>query len=193
MHGLINRSIQNFVHDTYGAGAWERVAGHPLIDTIDYEPLRDYPDESVANLVEVASPIIGQSREEFLEDLGHYLVSHDNCQNIRRLLRFGGDTFMEFLYSLPELRDRTRLAVEDLNLPEIHLREHFAGQITLSVATGLEGAGLVLTGILRALADDYGALVLIDHEGGGEGASISVQLLDMDYSQGRSFQLAGGM
>ncbi len=59
-----------------------------------------------------------------LEDLGTYLVSHPNVQGLRRLLRFGGAGFIDFLHSLDELHDRARLAVPDLDLPQLELRDH---------------------------------------------------------------------
>ena len=48
----------------------------------------------------------------------------------------------------------------------------------------------VLAGILRAMADDYGALALIDcsaPQGGEE--MVMIELLDNAYSVGRSFEL----
>ena len=41
------------------------------------------------------------------------------------------------------------------------------------------------------MADDYGALVLLDHDGYSlEGEMIVIQLLEMAYAEGRSFELS---
>jgi hypothetical protein len=49
-----------------------------------------------------------------------------------------------------------------------------------------------MMGLLRAMADDYGALVLMDtlaNDGGAE--VIQIQLLDQRHSKGRQFDLVG--
>lgn len=52
----------------------------------------------------------------------------------------------------------------------------------------------VALGALRAMADDYGALVLIDPDlscaTGMPGAALSVQLLEAAHGTGRRFDLA---
>ncbi len=55
----------------------------------------------------------------------------------------------------------------------------------------VDGAGFIVAGLLRAMADDYGALVLLDHLG-REGAYevISLHLLDQSYTEGKRFDLA---
>ena len=45
-------------------------------------------------------------------------------------------------------------------------------------------------GILRAMADDYGALVLLEHQGRDrESDVISIRLVDVSFAEGRVFQL----
>jgi hypothetical protein len=127
--------------------------------------------------------------------LGTYLVSHKNVEALRRLLRFGGVTFEEFLHSLDDLPDRARLAVSDLELPKLELREHAPGMYSLNCSSDLQvfGAnfGHVMVGLLRAMADDYGALVLLEHQGGQLGSeTISINLLESSFAEGRSFLLA---
>ncbi len=75
------------------------------------------------------------------------------------MLRFGGVTFVDFLHSLEDLPDRGRLALPDLDLPELHITDHGPDFFTLKCRAELTGAGHVMVGLLRAMADDYGALV----------------------------------
>ena len=45
--------------------------------------------------------------------------------------------------------------------------------------------------ILRTLADDYGALALLDHEGSRDGEEwIGVHILSTEHARGRPFQLS---
>jgi hypothetical protein len=191
MHGLVNRAVHCFLYDVYGAQMCRIVLAQSGCEPdTEFDVLRHYDDALTAKLIQTASRELKQPEPDFLEDLGVYLASHPNCINIRRILRFGGDSFQEFLHSLTELRERVRLAVDDLELPEIELRQHDTGRLSLSVLGENAGMGYVLTGVLRAMADDYGALALFESVGRyGRAETISVQLLDVHYAGGREFEL----
>ncbi len=191
MHGLINRSIQSFLRDSYGPAVWSAVLRQAEIGFDSFEPMLDYPVELTDRILQAAGETLGRPRDGLLEDLGTYLVSHPNLEALRRLLRFGGVGFVDFLHTLDDLPDRARLALPDLDLPELILNDQGQGLYRLYCSPLVEGAGHVIVGLLRAMADDYGALVLLEHQG-LEGAYevISVNLLDQSFSEGRKFDLA---
>lgn len=127
-----------------------------------------------------------------LEDFGTYLVAHPAAQRVRRLLRFGGVDYEDFLGSLDDLAGRARLAVPDLDLPRMALTDLGAGVFQLDVAAKFAGAGPVCIGLLRALADDYGALVVIEPDGAvRDGARLTIRLLKADFARAKGFDLAG--
>lgn len=191
MHGLINRSIQLFLRDTYGAEAWSAIAEAADLGSDNFEALLNYDAALTDAVLEAASDHLGNPRDMVLEDLGTYLVSHPNVQALRRLLRFGGESFVEFLHSLDELHDRGRLAVTDLALPLLELRDHSTSAFTLMVTHDHAGFGHVMVGVLRAMADDYGVLAFLEHQGSKDGVeTISIELLEMSFAEGRDFALA---
>lgn len=192
MHGLINRSIQGFLRDTYGPVTWAQVARDARLGFDSFEPMLAYDAALTLAVLASASKVLNRPVEGVLEDLGTYLVSHPNTEAVRRLLRFGGVTFDDFLHSLEDLPERARLALPDLDLPALDLSELAFGEYRLTVTSPMPGMGQVLLGLLRAMADDYGALVLLDWAGaGGDQEVILIQLLDQSYSAGRAFDLAG--
>jgi hypothetical protein len=106
-------------------------------------------------------------------------------------MRFGGATFEDYVHSIEDLPDRARLAVPDLVLPAIDLTEDGPGTFGLTIGPGLPGFGSVLVGMLRTMADDYGALALVEHRGQADGRErVQVGLLDRDFAAGRHFDLA---
>lgn len=123
-------------------------------------------------------------------------MSHPGVEAIRRLLRFSGVDFVDFLHALEDLPDRARLAVAELDLPSLSLHAHGAGLYRLEVEHGDPGGlrfGHVLMGVLRAMADDYGALVVLEHRGTtATHEVIEVQLLDEGFASGRHFDLGAG-
>ncbi|MFP4406146.1 heme NO-binding domain-containing protein, partial [Rhodosalinus sp.] len=111
MHGLINRAIQCFVADTYGREAWIAVVHRADLGFTEFEAMMIYPEEVTPRVLDAACRELDKAPDELLEDIGTYLVSHPQAEAVRRLLRFGGVNFVDFLNSLDDLPERARLAV----------------------------------------------------------------------------------
>ena len=193
MLGLIPRSFQFFLRDTYGVPQWETVAKRAECGANGFESMLNYPAALVNLLIDAASETLNRPRESLLEDMGTYLVSHDSMGTVRRLLRFSGVNFFDFLNSIEELPERGRLVLPELDLPDLNLTDLGGGQFRLRCVAKLPGAGHIVMGLLRAMADDYGALVLLDHlgtEAGGE--VIAVQIADQALYAARPFSLGMG-
>lgn len=190
MHGLINKAIQSFVCQTYGKARWEMVTGAAGLGFSEFEAMLVYEDQYTVDLMAALTSELGRPLPDVLEDIGTFLVSHPQLEPLRRLLRFGGETYVDFLHSLDDLPDRARLAVSDLHLPEMELEDHAQTSYTLVCQPGLPGYGYVMMGILRAMADDYGALVILEHKGVQIAAEhISITLIETAFAAGREFNL----
>jgi len=190
MHGLINRAIQGYVRDTHGELAWQEVTRRAGLGFDGFETMLTYEDRLTDDVLQACTTVLGRSREMILEDLGTFLVSNHGSDALRRLLRFGGVTFTDFLQTLEDTRGRGRLALPDLDLPVLDLYEISPRLYTLQCRFPIVGSGHVIVGLLRAMADDYGALVLLEHDGQSlEGEMILIELLEMSYAKGRSFDL----
>jgi hypothetical protein len=191
MHGLINRSIQCFLRDTYGADFWAEIVLESRLGFDNFEAMLTYDPRLTEAVLNAAAELLRRPRDSILEDYGTYLVSHPNLEALRRLLRFGGGSFVEFLQSLEDMRGRGQLALPDLDLPDLVLVEEHPDQYQLHCHGSTQGVGHVMMGLLRAMADDYGTLVLLEHSGKNElSESLSIQLLDARFAEGRRFDLA---
>ena len=190
MLGLINRSFQFFLRDTYGAALWESVAQQAGVPASGFESMLSYDDQLLDQVIDAASARLRRPRESLLEDLGTYLVSHENLAPLRRLLRFSGVNFSDFLNSIEELPERGRLVLPDLDLPDLELGDLGAGRFRLRCAAKLAGAAHIVIGLLRAMADDYGALVLLEHQGSEDGVEVvQIQIADQALYEARPFNL----
>ena len=193
MHGLINRSLENFIRRTYGNALWAAVMEEIDCGFESFEPMFVYEDALTLRVLEVASERLEKPRGDLLEDLGTFMVTDESAERVRRLLRFGGVDYEDFLHSLDDLPGRARLAVQELVLPELELHDRGGGEYDLTVRGAVPGFGNVFLGVLRALADDYGALALLENQGrDGEEEVISIRLLDTGFQEGRAFNLAVG-
>ncbi|MBK0326933.1 heme NO-binding domain-containing protein [Rhodobacteraceae bacterium F11138] len=190
MHGLINRAIQSFFCATYGMDRWLRVTETAGLDFSEYEAMLIYDEAQSFAMLDAVCEELGRPVDSVLEDVGTFLVSNPQTESLRRLLRFGGVNYVEFLHSLDDLPDRARLAVSDLHLPALELRELATGHFSLICHRGLPGFGSVLVGLLRTMADDYGALVMLEQQRDSEGRDvIMITLIETAFAEGRSFDL----
>lgn len=191
MHGLVNRSLERFARDTYGAELWNRVAAESQTGFESFEAMLIYDDAVSLAVIAELSKQLTKPETELLEDVGTYLVSHENMAGIRRLLRFSGNTFIDFLMSLEDLKGRVELALPDLDFPRLRLREHAPGRYNVLCHAPHSMFSHVLVGVLRAMADDYGALVFLNHLGTQAGAEvIAVEVVETEFSDGRAFHLS---
>ncbi len=186
MHGLCNRALQCFLRDRMGDDLWARIAGQAGLPVAGFEAFGIYDDALTEQMLRAAVAVTGHDADTLLEDLGTYLVSHPSCEAIRRLLRFGGPDFAGFLFALEDLPDRARLAVADLALPEVRVVATEAG-VRLEFGSGMTGFVPVAAGLIRAMADDYGTLVVLS----ASAAAIDVRLVEAGFAEGRRFALAG--
>jgi hypothetical protein len=149
-----------------------------------------YEDSVTPTVLAAVCDVLDRPYGDLLEDIGTYLVSHHNVQALRRLLRFGGVTFSEFLHSLDDLPDRARLAVSDLDLPRLELREECVDRYSLRCYGESEGWAHLFMGVLRAMADDYGVLAYLEHKGVEAGCeTVEIVLLETEFAVGRGFEL----
>jgi hypothetical protein len=193
MYGLLLRSIQTYLRATFGSAVWARVLRAAAMPSEGFEPMLPYDQATLDSVVSACSDELGRSPDVILEDVGTFLVAHPGNTALRRLLHFGGANYEEFLYSLEELPDRGRLALPGLDLPQVALSNLGVGKFRLSFSGGFPSLFPVIVGVLRAMADDYGALVLIDTEREAALESefvLSVNLLSEAHGAGHQFELS---
>lgn len=164
MHDLVSRAIEKFLR----AQSVHQLEAGVL-------PPRQMLQEAAGQL--------GKPIDELVEDLGAWLVRQDE---IWRLLRFCGSDFLDFLLRLDELPERIRLVASDVQVPEFTLSRGSDGQVWVTVTGGSLMWTALLSGLLRAMSDDYGALCVITR--GDEGICIDVS--DTAFAEARTFRLS---
>ena len=191
MHGMVNRALQGFLTTTYGHAVWAEVCGQACLELEDFEAMLCYPDAMTTACFEAAAAVLHKDHAALQEDFGTWLVTDPTLEPLRRLLRFSGAQFADFLHALEDIEDRGRLVLSDLDLPRITVRHAGAGCFHIDAAWALPGAAAILAGCLRAMADDYGTLAFVQlgaRDGDGT-ERLSLQLFDAGFSQGRHFDL----
>ena len=191
MLGVVNKVIESFVRQRYGDKLWADVLVDLSLPGYEFEAMLTYEDGITYDLIDGLAKRQSKMYQDILEDIGGYLVAEDSQASVRRLLRFGGATFEDFLLSLDDLNDRVALALDILDMPTIAVEPISAEKVHIRVVPKWQGFSDVLMGLLHALADDYGALVFMDRvEDAKPTECIEVILIDHHHSAGTSFDLA---
>lgn len=187
MDALLLRSLQSYVIDTFGAARWQAICQRADLGVESFEPMLRYEPGTADHVARSAAEVLGRPVDSVWEDVGIHLVTNPARDGVRRLLRFGGVTFADFLYSLEELPGRARLAMPELVLPELELGDLGGDQFELRLRSQLAATQRVLVGLLTAMADDYGALCLIEPQSDD---CTSITILDRRHATARRFDLA---
>ncbi len=187
MDALLLRSLQSYVLDTFGVASWHEVCREAGQTAMTFEPMLRYEAGLADRVADSAARVLGRPVDAIWEDVGTHLVTHPDREGMRRLLRFGGQHFTDFLHSLEELPGRARLALPDLDTPEVSLDEVGPDRFELRCRSHLRATQRVLAGLVTAMADDYGALCLIEV---GSGDCTTISVLDSRHARARAFDLA---
>lgn len=190
MHGMINRAFQGFVVETYGREVWDEVCSVAHLRFTDFEAMLQYEDRLTLACFEATIAILHKNPNLLLEDLGTFLITHPPYAPLKRLLRFGGATFPDFLLSLDELPERGCMAMPNIEMPAIEVTRLDEQSFRVTAQWSLPGIGPLLLGALRAMADDYGALATLSLDGmEGRRESLRIDIFDATHSQGNAFVL----
>jgi hypothetical protein len=135
MHAWADQSIvRKFPADHLWSAALGR--GRRRISTPGFdrfEPVLHYDDALSYRMLDSASARLGKPPETLLEDFGTFLVAAPGDQaGPAAACASAGVDYEDFLASLEDLRGRARLAVPDLDLPQIELDRRGRGLYRLA-------------------------------------------------------------
>ena len=115
---------------------------------------------------------------------------HLNQDGVRRLLRFGGAYFHDFLFSSNEFNARIDLIMPGLNLPKINIVCGAKNQLPIRLVPSWSEFTYLCIVILHVMADDYGALIRLAHFAHTGLAVIQITLVDDRLAVAQGFKFA---
>ncbi|WP_245759174.1 heme NO-binding domain-containing protein [Tranquillimonas alkanivorans] len=159
MHGSVNRALQCFLCDVHGGDVWDDVADLAELDEREFELLRIYDDALTTRVLDAAVRRLNLPRPDLLEQVGAYLVSHPSRYRLKHLLRFGSETFEDFLCRIEDLPGRAQLVLPDLGVPAMRVRRAGHTRLILHFLKDPDGFTHLARGALLAVAAEYGRSV----------------------------------
>ncbi|WP_111558591.1 heme NO-binding domain-containing protein [Paracoccus sediminilitoris] len=181
MNSLINRGIEEFLRTTYGDDLVKAVAEEAYVAQASVAPLGA---GFGADALQRAAFRMSKPHSEMLEDMGAWMT---RIEAVRRLLRFSGRDFKDFLLRLEELPGRAHLVLPSLRVPRLQVDANDQAFWVLMLDHDRTWQFL-LVGVIRGMADDYGALCLISVED----QAIRIEVWDEKFAEGRLFSIQHG-
>ncbi|RJE80124.1 heme NO-binding domain-containing protein [Paracoccus sp. JM45] len=178
MNSLINRGIEEFLRTTYGDTLVQAVAQDTHSHSGMVAPLGAGFGLSALHR---AAMRLCKPFTELVEDMGAWMT---RIEPVRRLLRFSGRDFKDFLLRLEELPGRAHLVLPSLQLPRLQI-DAVDDSVWVKMLDPDDHWRFVLVGLIRGMADDYGALCLISTVD----QLIRIDIWDEKFSEGRMFTL----
>ncbi|MTH64804.1 heme NO-binding domain-containing protein [Paracoccus shanxieyensis] len=183
MDGMINHAIESFLKSSYGNAFWNDTLCRARVEPQGFLSMSGPKLGATSRVLNAAAISLGKPVHELLEDLGAWLV---RVEPIRRLLRFGGRDFGDFVLSLEELPGRARMILPDLALEELQVSQDEMGDYVIGAKGMPRGWIWAIAGALRGMADDYGTLALISVDG----CTITLSIALVEHAASRPFDLA---
>lgn len=180
---MINRSVESFLRTSYGDALWLEVLRTAQVDQQGFLAMAGFDDRATRRVVYTAARLLGKPIGELVEDLGAWLVQ---LEPVRRLLRFSGPDFIEFVLSLEDLPGRARMILPELPVNNLAVIRNDCSDFTIGADSLPSGWVWALAGALRGMADDYGTLALIAVSGNW----ITLQIALADHTTSRPFELS---
>ncbi len=175
MYGMVNHGIEQLVTEAYGPEVWRDVCAAAGTSDASFEPMLSYDDAVTYRLVGAIAERVGIAPEEVLESFGRYWIGYTQHTAIGRLLKFGGDSFLDCLASLDEMHGRIRLAMPDLRPPLFEIESTAEDRYRLHYRSPREGLAPMAIGLLYGLAADFGTRIAVEHaERRADGAAWDV-------------------
>ncbi|MEM7242906.1 MAG: heme NO-binding domain-containing protein [Pseudomonadota bacterium] len=183
MHGLINYGLQSFAEEIYGKALWQDLVAQAELPCETFETMLIYDDDVTLRIVDHLAEMTRHKRTEILEDFGTFLVSEHSSPAILSLLKLAGASYRDFLMSLEDVAARLKIALPELDIPNMQVTKHASTQFELSFQSPLDGYGEAFLGLLRAMADYYNVLATLDLERADANNVVSYRFLVTLYEE----------
>jgi len=182
MLGLVNRSLVEFVGEFHGeAGVAQLHRELPELPS-RFEALVDYPIHQTAGLISFVARLRDVEHSTILDDLGTYSVIRLWDARLRDCLLSCGKDFNDFLRNLPIVIGSISRIEPRIRVGDLQIEEKAASRFLVHVADQMGLLGDVLQGVLRTIADEFGALTLIERSSKKGAVRISINVFDPGHS-----------
>lgn len=156
MHGIVHRTLKEFVIERAGEDAWETVADRAELEPTLYLPVSRYDDREVDAVLETLSTLAGEDRRRIERGFGRALAP----EFLSTFDAYLGNEWglSELLTNLESLTDELAEGVDDVTIPDVAGQQTDETAITVTYRTPRDQRYCwVAYGVLEGLVDAFDA------------------------------------
>ena len=162
MYGLINKAIEDFVTQEFGAGSWERILEKANLDAEVFISMKTYPDEWTYKLVGAASEVLSLPADAILTAFGQHWIRFMGREGYGQLLTGCGKNLPNFLKGLDNMHAHIGLAFANAKMPSFRCTEMGPNLLQVDYYSERPGLGPMVVGLLKGIGDLFGNTVEIE-------------------------------
>lgn len=169
MHGLLFKSMKDYVVENHGKEAWLEVCKAADIDKRIYLTIDTYPDEDLIRIFEAAADHVGSSVPKLLESYGRFTAGQ-LLDNHRNIVDDDWDALDVIAHADDGIHDVLRDRYPGVEPPELNCHREDDTRVTVEYRSD-RGLCFVAKGIIRGIARRYDDHLTVTetscmHEGG---------------------------
>jgi len=162
MYGLINKSIEELVKESFSEEIWLKVLEKSNIEHDFFISSEAYDDSVTYKLVGAISELTDLSVTDILMSFGEWWVLRTSKEKYGSLMESGGSNLKEFLVNLPVFHNRVMLIYPKLTPPEFRVSHIEESSIYVHYFSKREGLKDFVKGLLLGLGKMYNTPVSVD-------------------------------
>lgn len=163
MYGMVNDAVRTFIVENHGEDVWLRICEDAGVTTREFEQLLTYNDDITYRLVGSISKHLGMDAADVLKHFGQYWPEYARDTSVGKMIRFGGDSFIETLQSLDEMHERVKIAMPEIRPPSFELETVGEDSYRLHYYSDRDGLGPMVIGLLYGLAAQKQTSIEVEH------------------------------
>ena len=164
MYGLLNAALKEFVVESYGTDAWQRIASESAPGIGEFNTLASYPDELTYSMVGCACRVTGSSFEALMFSFGEFWVPFTDSQGYGAMFEIAGESLREFLMMLDALHARVARGFPKLQPPSLRCDRIDERTLRMHYLTSRKNLCPMIPGILSGLSKRFKTPLEVTHD-----------------------------
>lgn len=155
MYGMINQAVRELVVGNHGEPTWRKICAEAGLADTEFNSMRQYADSVTYDLVGAASKVLNTPPAALLEQFGEFWTDFARNTDFARLMKFGGNTLVEFVQNLDHMHAKIKSSLPQLVPPSFRCTDVTNAGFRLHYYSTRPGLVPLVIGMMKGMARLY--------------------------------------